>query len=257
MVQRQVASNHGWLVILSRPGRSGGDEQGVEAIGGCVHKRRALNTRLSSGTSAGTFACPAGPYRICRGEAGTKNEPNWYFVSVQKKGSDTQSSHFEPKISWISFSRNSGPPVRSKQSYPAAFYPPLSSSHVAFMIESCRAGHIACIILWWVKPYTNESWMPHTCSGSQVQRFFGGWAGSTRLFPTTKWIAEFPPKKLKIVVESAQPNFVSIKGLSRLNPFFFGLSRFNLFFCPKNSGWASSTDKEGRKRGREGNEMQI
>jgi len=27
------------------------------------HKRRTLNTRLSSGTSAGTFTCPAGPYR--------------------------------------------------------------------------------------------------------------------------------------------------------------------------------------------------
>jgi len=51
-----------------------------------VHKRRALNTRLSSGTSAGTFACPAGLYRTCRGEAGTKNEPQWYFVPIQKKG---------------------------------------------------------------------------------------------------------------------------------------------------------------------------
>jgi len=49
------------------------------------HKRRTLNTRLSSGTSAGTFACPAGPYRNCRGEAGTKNEPNLYFVPNPKK----------------------------------------------------------------------------------------------------------------------------------------------------------------------------
>jgi len=32
------------------------------------------------------FACPAGPYRNCRGEAGTKNEPKWYLVPVQKKG---------------------------------------------------------------------------------------------------------------------------------------------------------------------------
>jgi len=49
------------------------------------HKRRTLNTRLSSSTSAGTFACPAGPYRNCRGEAGTKNDPNLYFVPSQKK----------------------------------------------------------------------------------------------------------------------------------------------------------------------------
>ena len=34
VVQGQVASDHGWLVILSRPGRSGGDEPSVEAVGG-------------------------------------------------------------------------------------------------------------------------------------------------------------------------------------------------------------------------------
>jgi len=49
------------------------------------HKQRTLNTRLSSGTSAGTFACLAGPYRNFRGEAGTKNDPNLFFVPNQKK----------------------------------------------------------------------------------------------------------------------------------------------------------------------------
>ena len=73
-------------MILSKLGRSGGDELGVEAIRVCVHKRRALNTRLSSGTSAGTFAVSAGPYINYRNEAGTKNEPDTYFVPVQKKG---------------------------------------------------------------------------------------------------------------------------------------------------------------------------
>jgi len=76
---------HG-LVILSGPGRSGGDEPGVEAIQGCVHKRRALNTQLSSGTSAGTFAVSAGPYRKYQAALGTKNEPDTFFVPVQKKG---------------------------------------------------------------------------------------------------------------------------------------------------------------------------
>jgi len=73
-------------VILSGPGRSGGEEPGFDAIGSCVHKRHALNTRLSSGTSAGTFALSAGPYRNDQAEVGTKNELDTFFVPVQKKG---------------------------------------------------------------------------------------------------------------------------------------------------------------------------
>jgi len=73
-------------VILSGPGRSGGDEPGVETIRGCVHQRRTLNARLSSGTSVGTFAVSAGPDRMYRNEAGTIIEPDTYCVPVQKKG---------------------------------------------------------------------------------------------------------------------------------------------------------------------------
>jgi len=100
-------------VILSRPGRSGEDEPGFEAIGSCVHKRRALNTRLSSGTPVGTCACPAGPYRNCRGEAGTKHEPKWYFVPVQKKGPkvDPHVSNLKSRF----FSRSSDPPLIKRQ----------------------------------------------------------------------------------------------------------------------------------------------
>ena len=116
-------------MILSRPSRSRGDEPGVKVIRGGVHQQRALNTLLSSDTSAGTFACPAGPYRNCRGESDTKNEPNWYFVPVQKKGSENRSSCFEPKISLISFSRGSGPPLRCLSfhfcSQRPQFHPPL------------------------------------------------------------------------------------------------------------------------------------
>ena len=49
----------------SRPGPSGEDAPGAEAIGGLQHKRRTLNTWLSSGTSVRIFVCyaAAGPYR--------------------------------------------------------------------------------------------------------------------------------------------------------------------------------------------------
>ena len=52
MVRDLVMSDHGWNIILSRPGRSGGDEPGLEAIRGLQHKLRVLNTRLPSSTSA-------------------------------------------------------------------------------------------------------------------------------------------------------------------------------------------------------------
>jgi len=113
MVQRHVASDYGWLVILSRPGRSGEDEPGVEAIGSCVYKRRALNTRLSSGTSAGTFACPAGPYRILQRRSRYESRTKVVFCTSSKKGSESRSSRFEPKISLIYFSRGWGLPLRN------------------------------------------------------------------------------------------------------------------------------------------------
>ena len=78
-----VASDHGWLAVSSGPGRS---TPSFEAIRGCVHERRALNTQLSSITSVGTFAVSAGPYRNYQAEAGTKNAPDTFFVPIEKKG---------------------------------------------------------------------------------------------------------------------------------------------------------------------------
>ena len=47
------------------------------------HKRRTLHTRLSSGTSAGTFAVSAGPYIYYSNKAGTNLK---FFVPVLIKG---------------------------------------------------------------------------------------------------------------------------------------------------------------------------
>jgi len=75
-------------------------------------KQRSLNTRLSSGTAAGTFAVSAASYRNYHSKAGTKNEPWHVFGTISKKGLENRSSRFEPKNSWLSFSRGSGPPWR-------------------------------------------------------------------------------------------------------------------------------------------------
>ena len=80
VIQVQVASDQSWLVMLSRPGRSGGDEPGFIVIEVGNHERRTLNIRLSSGTSAGSFAVFAGPLINYRTQAGTKKE------QIQKKG---------------------------------------------------------------------------------------------------------------------------------------------------------------------------
>jgi len=79
------------------------------------HKRRTLNTRLSSGTSAGTFTVTAGPYISnksninqlpCRSRY---EKQTWHiFGTNSTKGVENRSSHFEPKISLISFSMGSG-----------------------------------------------------------------------------------------------------------------------------------------------------
>jgi len=79
----------------SRPVRSGGDEPGLEAIGGRVHKRRILNTRLS----VGTFAVSASLYINSLRTTSNKGLENW-------------SSRFEPKITLNSFSMGPGPPLR-------------------------------------------------------------------------------------------------------------------------------------------------
>jgi len=68
------------------------------------HKRRTLNTRLSSGTSAGSFACFAGLYRNCTGKAGTKNGPSNFFVPDLQKGSKNRTSLSKP-TSWFRFRR--------------------------------------------------------------------------------------------------------------------------------------------------------
>jgi len=75
------------------------------------HKRRTLNTRLSSGTSAGIFAWLAGPYRLL-GQSMYEKRTKLVFCTRSKKGSENRSSLFEPEISRISFLRGSGPPLR-------------------------------------------------------------------------------------------------------------------------------------------------
>ena len=59
------------------------------------HKRRTLNTQLSSGTSAGAFACPAGPLWNYLSKHVRKTNWTGILCKIQKKG---------PKIgpSWIS-----------------------------------------------------------------------------------------------------------------------------------------------------------
>ena len=136
VVQGQVASDNGWQVILSRPGCSGGDEPGFEAIGDLQHKRRTLNTWLSSGTSARTFkfACSAGGalQEITEPKQVRKTKWAWarilyqingdhpwssfsfsnkqHYLPDQKNGQKID-SHVSPRISLNLLVRGSGQPL--------------------------------------------------------------------------------------------------------------------------------------------------
>jgi len=60
----------------------------------------------------GNFRSVRGPLQNYHAKAGTKNEPWHVFGAISKKGLENRSSHFEPKNSWLSFSRGSGPPLK-------------------------------------------------------------------------------------------------------------------------------------------------
>ena len=64
--------NKGAVPRVAYPGGEEGMSQVARQLEVRNHKRRTLNTRLSSGTSAGTFAVSAGPYINYSNEAGTK-----------------------------------------------------------------------------------------------------------------------------------------------------------------------------------------
>ena len=103
--------------MLSRPGRSGGDESGFEAIKGDQRSGTINGAPLSPGyspsTSVGTFAVSTGPNINYRAEAGTKNAPDTFkFFYKFKKGLENRSSHFKLKITLISCSRGAGPPLK-------------------------------------------------------------------------------------------------------------------------------------------------
>jgi len=66
--------------------RSGGDEPGARRLEIGNHKRHALNTWLSSGTYVGTFACPAGPWKLQRRSRYEKTDQTGILYQIQKKG---------------------------------------------------------------------------------------------------------------------------------------------------------------------------
>jgi len=101
VVQGGVASDHGWIVILSRPGHSGEDEPRVEAIGS-----REPWTAHSHWQHPAIFWHFCGNFRMSRGSLQKlqrrnrhEKRPKIVFCTRSKKGSENRSSRFEPKIS--------------------------------------------------------------------------------------------------------------------------------------------------------------
>ena len=72
----------------------------IVATGNLICRSRIRSaTKFPKTVELSLVPCPAGPYRNCTGEAGTKNEPNRYFVPGPKNGQKNRPSHFKPEIS--------------------------------------------------------------------------------------------------------------------------------------------------------------
>jgi len=61
----------------------------------------------------GNFRMSRGALQKLHRRGRYKKRTKLVFCTQSKKGSENRSSRFEPKISWISFSRGSGPPLSS------------------------------------------------------------------------------------------------------------------------------------------------
>ena len=74
------------------------------------HKRRSLNTRLSSDTFCGNFHSVRGTLQKMLRRSRYKKRTEQIFCTRSEKWSENRSSRFEPIL--ISFSRGSGPPLK-------------------------------------------------------------------------------------------------------------------------------------------------
>ena len=104
IVWGQIASDHCWRVILSRPGRSGGVETGLKGLEVGNHKRCTLNTRLSSGTSEHTSSSSRNvPGRMIRSDL------CWYCNNIKMKPT------YRGKCLSDFFLEGSGPPSKCSE----------------------------------------------------------------------------------------------------------------------------------------------
>jgi len=107
------------------------------------HKQRSLNTRLSSGTSAGTFACPRGLTANAEAKQVRKTNRTDILYQIGKKWSENRSSRFEPKNLLISCSRGSGPPLR------VDLNPSKTKSIVKSYVRNVRIDFRAIFPIWY------------------------------------------------------------------------------------------------------------
>jgi len=131
VVRGQVASDNGWLVILSRPGRFGGDEPGFEAMGGW-NPQTAHSQHLAIFYQFQNFQCPrALTYIFTVSKQVRKTNLTFFLYQFEKRGGksvltfrtqDLVDFVFERKKE-RKFSKGSRPPLRHMYSFKATSIP--------------------------------------------------------------------------------------------------------------------------------------
>lgn len=103
-VQGQDAPEHCWAVILSRPGRSGGDEPVFPRSGRSgTYMTHSQHLALCGIFCIMMFCKPLQQWRSRISKTGRTIEPKTCFVLHQEEQSENWFSHFESKILLISF----------------------------------------------------------------------------------------------------------------------------------------------------------
>ena len=148
------------------------------------------------------------------------------FCTQSKKRSENRSSHFEPKISWISFSRGSGPPLITES--------PKTPSHYRYQIQEHKWEHSSLFIfpcslqilspLFWGGEHDSRQKIPakkKKCSKTQNRKMmivlqikYNPYIQYRHTNRSIQYKISYPQSTSNIQIHSLQPTFLCLRSIT-------------------------------------------